>query len=284
MSVLDPVRYNTKIKQYPDGRTITVYASKQIFAPPSEDPDQDLDDGDAADPGADLVLEDSDLDLDEDPGSDVSNLYRAMIRAKDRIFDIAFANVDLWTHFLTLTIDPAKLDSKSVPETMRKMSKWLDNMSQRYGLKYLLCPEYHNSGRIHAHALIHAGELQLVDSGTRNVAGYDKPMKLATVAKLGLESQVLDVIYNVPQWQYGFTTAVPIYGDGGALATYVTKYITKNCSKIFGKYYWSSRDLKREVDTYYADTPFDEVPGKAFEVPGAGLRLKYESGMTYVSG
>ena len=44
---------------------------------------------------------------------------------------------------------------------------------------------------------------------------------------------------------------------------YITKYITKDCKKIFGKFFWHSRDLKKpEISVDYVD--YDSVEAVEF--------------------
>ena len=284
-------KYNTKIKTYPNGKRVILYANCPIFKPKEDgedDWDEDFEDEepeqpDEPAPDTGLPWEDTqDTDTPDEPEEPSEHdILRAQRRAKDRIFDIAFANADLWTHFLTLTIDGHKLDSKNVPEVMQSLNIWLSNMQQRKGLKYLLCPEYHFDGiKVHCHALI-SGDLTMVDSGTRIVEGFDKPLSFSTIRSKGLTGKIISPVYNVTDWKYGFSTAVPIYGDGAALSTYVTKYITKNCKKIFGKYYWSSKGLVRDVETTYTNTKFGDVDEPMYRIPNCSILLKYKAELTY---
>lgn len=95
---------------------------------------------------------------------------------------------------------------------MKKLSTWLNDRSKRDGLTYMIIPEYHKSGRVHMHGLINDA-LDVMDSGTRTVKGFDKPVKLATIRSMGLSKNVQDIVYNVPAWKYGFSTAVKVHGD-----------------------------------------------------------------------
>ena len=44
-------------------------------------------------------------------------------------------------------------------------------------------------------------------------------------------------------WKWGFSTCVPIDQQYERTVNYITKYITKNTSKIFGKWYLASRNV-----------------------------------------
>ena len=274
--------FNTKIKTYPNGKSVTYYCNSSIFHKASEESEElekAIDDIlDSFDDGDDLKM----INLLSQTETDhEKNIMRCVRRAKERIFDIAFCND--WKYFITLTIDDNKLDSLDVKAVMKKLNKFLNNFQQRYGLSYMIIPEYHQNGRVHCHGLIN-DSLKVVDSGTRKVNGYDKPLKLSTIKAKGLMSDVTHVIYNLPQWSYGFSTAVPVYGDGGALATYVTKYMTKATTKIFGKYYWSSRDLVREPNISYSMVDYNDVDLPEFRVPNTGIKLKYESKVEFTKG
>ena len=52
----------------------------------------------------------------------------------------------------------------------------------------------------------------------------------------------------MPTWKYGFSTAVPLDKQYERTVNYVTKYITKSDQKIFGKWYLSSRGLKKSPE------------------------------------
>ena len=54
--------------------------------------------------------------------------------------------------------------------------------------------------------------------------------------------------------------------------------------KIFGKFYWSSKGLKREVDVQLFNSDYDKLPLKEYEIPNTNIRLKYDSQFDYVIG
>lgn len=273
--------FNTKIKTYPNGKKVVYYCNSTIFRKPSEEDEKWnevlddildlLDTNDTSE--ADMLLRELLGQADKDELSE-KNIARCIRRAKDRIFDIAFCND--WKYFITLTIDDKKINAFNVKDVMKKLNKFLNNMQQRHGLSYIIIPEYHESGRVHCHGLINDA-LKVEDSGTRGVKGYSAPLKLSTIKAKGLMRDITHIVYNLPQWTYGFSTAVPVYGDGGALATYVTKYMTKATTKIFGKYYWSSRDLVREPKIEYKNTQYQDIDLQEFRIPNTSIKLKYES-------
>ena len=167
-----------------------------------------------------------------------------IVRAQNRIFEIVQSNFEDFKIFVTITFDDDKVDASNASEVMKKLRVWLSNLVQRKGLKYILVPELHNSGRIHAHMLSN-NVFELVDSGTRKVEGFSKPLKVSTIERYGITpDRVKHVIYNVQNWKYGFSTAEYTYGDGAGVSKYVADYITKGTKRIFGRYYWVSKNLR----------------------------------------
>jgi len=65
-------------------------------------------------------------------------------------------------------------------------------------------------------------------------------------------------IYNWDDWKYGFSTAVPL-DKQKFICQYVTKYVTKDNNKIFGKYYFSGGCLRRTVPTTYCNVDYADV-------------------------
>lgn len=292
--------FNTKTKVYPNGKSVTFYCNQTIFHRPvksekliktNEQIDEET--GEVADFFLELLQsEDVEIvpfesfltDEEKEMAKKKKNelIQRAVSRAKGRIFDIAFCND--WKYFITLTIDQNIIPNADVKTVSKKLSVFLNHCQQRYGLSYLVIPEYHKSGMVHMHGLIN-DSLKVVDSGTRTVTGYDKPLKIDTIRRKHLESDVMAVVYNLPQWSFGFSTAIPVYGDGGALATYVTKYMTKATTKIFGNYYWSSRDLVREPETVYSNNPdYVSLDIPEYRIPNTSIKLKYFSDFVFKKG
>lgn len=175
-------------------------------------------------------------------------------RAKSAVFDLIALND--FPYFATFTFNPRKTDSFSVSEVMQKVIGWLKNHQKRNALRYVLVPEYHKSGRIHLH-MLYDGNLKLKDSGKRTKQGK--------------------VIYNCKSWRYGFSTVIPTDGDRYTLAKYVTKYVTKDVQKIFGKYYYSSQGLQRTCPVEYCDRVYSEIDAVPVYVPCIDTRFKYQS-------
>lgn len=259
------VRYNTRCKVYPDGTFNLMHASRAIFRDPYDElfePETMLFEHMLV---FECWLDGRRFTLPEiepaKPQSESRERTDSMKRSKDKVFDIAYCNAQKLTYFLTITFDPQQVDSLDPREVMQKVRVWLNNMQKRRGLSYLLIPECHKSGRIHCHALVN-DVFKLTDSGKRY---HGK------------------TVYNVDDWKYGFSTAIPIDGEAAQLAHYVTKYLTKGNNKIFGKYYWSSRDLVRQPQILLSNEDYITAEGAEVIISGANVRYKYNSSVGWQS-
>ena len=162
---------------------------------------------------------------------------------------------------------------------MSKLKVWLNHRVQRDGLKYILIPEkFKHSDGIHCHALINDA-LEVIDSGRVRIGKQSPTREYAD--KLGYSYSDADTIYNVPAWKYGWSTALRVNDNSGKLSVYLTKYITKGNDRIFGKYYWSSKNIDREPYTEYYNVPYDELELEEYPVPGTAIRVKYLQEMEY---
>lgn len=191
-------------------------------------------------------------------------------RSQQKLYDLVQMND--WKYFFTGTLGNTSFDPTSAKEAVKPLQAWLNHMQQRKGLKYVLVAEYQKNGKIHFHGFIN-DVLEMVDSGTRLVKGRKKPVKLDTLKRLGIDEKDTQIVYNVPDWKFGFTTAIIPQGNG--LYSYITKYITKDNKAIFGRYYWSSRNLVREPEIEYSDVDFDSIITRTYTVPKTNIDLKY---------
>lgn len=308
-------RYNSKTKIYPDGTKIATYSNRYIFAPASapsaRSPCTDIFDVPLnyfddlifclKNPfSLHLTLEtvyspfllQNKYDLyDFLTEEQYSELYCILLdkktiksadkkskckrsdnvrRTQQKIYDLVSCND--WDYFFTGTLGDTAFDPASAKEAVKPLQTWLSHMQQRKGLKYILIAEYQKNGRIHFHGFIN-DVLTTVDSGTRLAKGRKKPVKLSTLKRLGIDEKDTQIVYNIPEWRFGFTTAVKPQGTG--LYSYITKYITKDNKAIFGRYYWSSRNLTREPDVEYSDVDFESIITPTYSVPKTEICLKY---------
>lgn len=253
-----------KIYQYPNGTYDIIASSAPIFKPKGWEESGRLDPA-QRDPKR----------SDEKPKrekSDQEDLERARRRARAKVRRLALANEFKW--FVTLTIDPSKVDSLDVAAVTRKLNQWCSNQVKRKGLRYILVPEFHQSGRVHYHGFF-SDSLEAVDSGTiTGIPGAKGPRKPRSKAQ---RAEWLEaggkVVYNLPGWSYGFTTAIELYGEYERAVAYVCKYIGKESQKIGGRWYYSGGNLCTPVEKFVDISAeellenFDNAWSK--EVPGA---------------
>lgn len=195
-------------------------------------------------------------------------------RSQDKIFDYILSNT--WDWFFTGTIDPNKLDSLDFNACLKPIQNWFKNMVKRYKISYILVFELHPiSGRLHLHGLIRENPdkpLKLSLSDTKIYPGFKKPIKERTAKRYKLNLENGREVYNLKSWRFGWSTAIRVYGSPVQLARYCTKYITKDCKKIFGRYFWHSRDLDKPKIIY------DDVDYTACNLPSFhGYKFSFTS-------
>ena len=83
-----------------------------------------------------------------------------MRRAASKLRDIALCND--FRYFVTLTLDPAKIDRHDMDALVRVLNRWADNRVRRHGLRYVLVPERHKDGAIHLHGFFKVKHVLLV--------------------------------------------------------------------------------------------------------------------------
>lgn len=183
----------------------------------------------------------------EQPG----DTTRARRRAKARLRDLARANN--LSVFVTFTLDETKINRYDVAEITKKLNIWLDNRVRRKGLCYVLVPELHKDGAVHLHGLCN-DVLERVDGGHKTRQG--RP------------------VYNLPDWTYGFTTAVCIPPEEYArTVSYITKYVTKSVDKVGGRWFYSGGALV-QPEVSLSDMDFDDLDARALPIPNAGVVIK----------
>lgn len=214
------VRHFAKVYTYPCGIQDIVASSSPDFGPKGwEEVGRDAKRGSA--PAGEHKRKSADP-----KGED---LKRSMRRARAKLRRLALANEFRW--FVTLTLDPKKVDSFDGAAVVKKLDAWCSNMVQRKGLRYILVPERHKRGRIHFHGFFNDC-VEVVDSGHMDRQGH--------------------TVYNLPQWSLGFTTAIELYGNYAGAVGYVCKYVGKQGEKPAGRWYYSGGDL-REPEVAFAE-------------------------------
>lgn len=239
------IGYTSRAKIYPNGISITS-ANRAIFRMPGWESDKPK------------KSNSKPRDIPQDI-RDRDNLQRAQRRAASNLRDFALSND--WKYFVTFTLDQSRVDRYNVADMTRRLNTWLDNRVRRKGLKYIIVPELHKDGALHYHGLINDC-LPATDSGTISRPGDKKPRKPRSKKQRDeWISAGGHVVYNLPDWSYGYSTAIELYGEKIAAVRYVCKYITKAPEKIGGRWFYHSSNLARpeilygyqEIDSLEAD-------------------------------
>ena len=173
-----------------------------------------------------------------------------VLRAMHTVYDIA--RLTKFDYFVTWTLDKEKIDRYDAAEVSKKLRKFLNNQVNRRNLRYLVIPEHHKDGAIHMHGLI-SGDFDFEDSGRKTDAGQ--------------------IIYNMPQWSYGWSTAIKLDGNTERISGYITKYISKDFRKIFGNFYYAGGvGLVRHPETILADVEYHDFEVKEYSKFGKGYK------------
>lgn len=254
---LSDITHNAQLKQYPDGSAVLFVSNNRIFREPGWESDPEPRQGRVS---------------DEQRRGAAEDLERARRRARSMVSDYARANS--FAYFVTLTLDAEIVDRYDITAVLKKMRVWLSNAVRRHGLVYILVPEFHQDGAIHFHGLVNDA-FKLVDSGTVKIDGQKKPRKPRSKAQRAewLASGG-HVVYNIPEYKLGFSTAIELYGDYRRAVAYVCKYIGKDGTdqrKIGGRWYYSGGNLKRPSKEYF-DMDYDAVRDgeHTFTIPRLG--------------
>lgn len=276
--------YNSMAKTYRDGSKQIIFATHCIFREPGWEarkglhfkpnpieeaadafwqrlrPDESADD--ALDPDRDwhnLPVEEMTVgqlaQLDEEEEfqrqRQLENVRRSMRRARVMVRDYALSTDMKW--FVTYTLDKTKINRYDIHEVTQKLNRWLCHQVQRHGLAYLMVPELHADNAIHLHGL-QTDALTAVDSGTVIPSGEDRPRRPSSAQQRAAWLRNGGrIVYNMPQWPYGFTTALQLQGCYEKAVNYVCKYISKGLNdgsglvpqKIGGRWYYSGGKLGR---------------------------------------
>ncbi len=174
--------------------------------------------------------------------SEGDDMLRSARRARSKLRRLALSNE--FSHFATLTLDASKIDRYDPTTVQRALSNWCSNMVQRHGLRYVIVPEQHKDGAWHFHGLV-SGGFDLVDSGTIRRACGGKPRRPRDEAQRAeWLSEGGQIVYNLPQWSFGFSSAIALYGTYSHAVGYVCKYIGKqNGERPLGRWYYSGGGL-----------------------------------------
>ena len=162
--------------------------------------------------------------------------YENMQRARAIVWDLARANT--FEYWLTLTFSEEHVENRYDYKCCVGAMKKFTNLLTHSKCSYLLVPDQHEDGAIHFHGLI-AGPLKLTramnpHTGKPLFDNHGRPC------------------YNIDNYKFGFTSAVPLDGSDAVIG-YLTSYYTKNRKMIVPKgckRYWASRNLVRPEVSY----------------------------------
>ena len=250
MKNVHEITHNAVIYSYPGGYTDVICASEPIFR-------------EAGYEAAFGMEETRAKPAPREAGkkSEGTDMVRSMRRARAKLRRLALANE--FQYFVTLTLDPAKIDRYDGAAVTKALGRWCDNMVRRHGLRYVLVPERHKDGAFHFHGFMAGPGLIARDSG-HMIGG--RPA------------------YNLPQWTLGFTTAQPLYGEYAAAVAYCCKYIGKQAGeRALGRWYYSGGDLQEPRKTL-VDLDYRAVDNSVeFTIPGAKIKVSNTKGEKHES-
>ena len=253
------ISFNTRVKSYPDGRRAVLVCDKPIFKAPG----WEAAGWRAAGPA-------HEVQQDHEPSP--ANLERFRRRAVVQLRDLALCTP--FRYFVTLTLDKSRVDRYDAAAIVKRLKSWLDNNVRRKGLAYVLVPERHQDGAIHFHGFFNDA-LPVVDSGAMVPPGGGKPRRPRSAAQRREWAEMGGhVVYNLPGWGLGFSTAMELYGEYPRAVAYVCKYIGKQEEKIGGRWYYSGGPLGRP-EVSYCDSSIRDLEqaegAYSFAVRPAGL-------------
>ena len=153
-------------------------------------------------------------------------MSESLARSKRTIIELGLCNN--WRFFATFTFSTNRKDYNL---NKNKLLTFFENVKKRKDntLKYLLIPELHKDKSIHFHALIYYDndaislDYLYTDKKTKNKVFYSPLLN----KKLGRNNFIL------------------IDSGSPAVSYYISKYISKDCERIFGVSYFCSKGLNK---------------------------------------
>lgn len=186
-----------------------------------------------------------------------TKMQESIIRAKNKIFELAFCNP--WEYFFTATLDPAKYDRADLEKFHKDITQWFRDYKKKHKTKidFLLIPELHADGKSwHMHGFLKGIPIE-----------HLKQFKIGNTMGKAIAEKVKngDIVYT---WQayakkFGFCDLEPIRNHE-AVSKYVTKYINKNLATsvqdLNAHLYYHSRGLKTAETMKKGTMHIDIVP------------------------
>lgn len=122
MPCRSPRLYNARIKTYPDGRQNII-----VFDRPKFNPEKWESYDDWTQTETQQVSENTWERSYNDSGQRLDNIKRS----REKVFDIAFANISLWKYMVTLTLDKQKINRYDSDIVRHGLQIWLQNCAAR---------------------------------------------------------------------------------------------------------------------------------------------------------
>lgn len=205
--------------------------------------------------------------------SEGEDQLRSMRRARAKLRRLALAND--FDVFVTLTLDPAKVDRYDGAAVTKLLNRWTDNMVRRHGMRYILVPEQHKDGAWHFHGFIGGIDPTFLD-GVGGSGGQTFSRGSVKLTDSGVRWDGRPV-YNLPQWSYGYTTAQQLYGTYSAAVGYCCKYIGKQGDqRPLGRWYYSGGALaepEKTLATLDYRQVLEDYCGQAVELDIPGSKI-----------
>lgn len=266
---------NAIVYKYPTGDVDIICASDRMFAPPGWEAAEDF-----ARAGHEVIRG---AKREKGVKSEGDDMLRSMRRARAQLRRLALSNC--FDYFVTLTLDAQRIDRYDGAAVTKALNQWCNNMVKRHGLRYILVPEMHEDGAFHFHGFMGGAGLVTVDSGTIKLPGVKKPRRPRSAAERARWlAEGGRIVYNLPQWGLGFTTAMELYGTYSAAVGYCCKYIGKQQGqRPLGRWYYSGGALaKPEKDwmTFDYRSLAEQFSSEAveLEIPGTKLLIIHTKG------
>lgn len=155
----------------------------------------------------------------------------AQHRAKRKVIDYGLNNE--WTHFVTVTYDRKKIDRNNAEVVRLSTMKALNNYRNRYDkdFAYLLIPEPHKDGAVHFHGFIILGDTNQDQLTQRYCHKTHKHYYISEYLFKRFGANRLESINSLEYSSY-----------------YISKYTTKDNSRVFNRYYFASKGLTTAQD------------------------------------
>lgn len=153
------------------------------------------------------------------------------LRARRTCIDYGLNNV--WNYFITITFDDSKVNIQDKESILRSLLQYFNNYQKRIDndFRYLIIPEIgEDNGRLHFHGLAYLSNL-------------------SHLSYLYFDKKTFNRVYRNDKLykRFGANQFIKINKLTEAVVYYISKYITKSDNRIFSRFYYCSKGLKKSV-------------------------------------